>query len=70
MNEDAGPSALQKVMDPELGRDLVSLGMVKAITVTGDDVTVAVELDDARVPLRAQIGRDVEAAVRAAAPAR
>src|SRR5512139_4039502 len=53
-------------MDPELGRDLVSLGMVKAITVTGDEVTVAVELTTPACPLRAQIGRDIEAAVRAA----
>jgi ATP-binding protein involved in chromosome partitioning len=66
LNEDAVRSALTKVMDPELGRDLVSLGMVKEITVQGDQVTVKVELTTPACPLRHQIGRDVEAAVRGA----
>jgi ATP-binding protein involved in chromosome partitioning len=66
LSKDAVRSALEKVLDPELGRDLVSLGMVKEITVTGDEVAVTVELTTPACPLRQQIGRDVEAAVRAA----
>ena len=66
LTQDAVRSALARVMDPELGRDLVSLGMVKRITVQGDEVTVAVELTTPACPLRAQIGKDIEVAVRAA----
>ncbi len=58
--------ALRKVMDPELHRDLVSLGMVKDLRVDGASVRLRVELTTPACPLKDTIGRDVEAALRGA----
>jgi ATP-binding protein involved in chromosome partitioning len=57
--------ALGRVKDPELGQDLVSLGMVTEIAVDGPRVAVTVELTTPACPLRAQIQADCEAALRA-----
>jgi ATP-binding protein involved in chromosome partitioning len=56
--------ALRTVRDPDLGRDLVSLGMVKDVTVNGEDVSVAVELTTPACPLKDTIRDDIERAVR------
>lgn len=66
----AALEALKKVMDPELHRDLVSLGMVKDLSVDGDAVRLKVELTTPACPLKDTIGRDVEAALRRAGFAR
>jgi len=58
-------AALSKVNDPELNRDLVSLGMVSAIEVKEGKVTVTVELTTPACPLRSQIQSDCEQAIRA-----
>jgi ATP-binding protein involved in chromosome partitioning len=58
--------ALKKVMDPELHRDLVSLGMVKDLKVDGTTVSLKVELTTPACPLKGKISEDVEAALRAA----
>jgi ATP-binding protein involved in chromosome partitioning len=63
-------AALRKVQDPELRRDLVSLGMIKDLEVHGEAVSLRVELTTPACPLRETIGRDVEAALRAAGAAR
>jgi ATP-binding protein involved in chromosome partitioning len=55
--------ALRKVMDPELHRDLVSLGMVKDVAVQGDAVRLKVELTTPACPLKDTISRDVRAAL-------
>ncbi|HEY3484361.1 MAG TPA: P-loop NTPase [Ilumatobacteraceae bacterium] len=57
-------SVLGSVIDPELGADIVSLGMVPDVTV-GDDgvVTVWIKLTIGGCPLRADIKREVEARV-------
>ncbi|HVI93605.1 MAG TPA: iron-sulfur cluster assembly protein, partial [Anaeromyxobacter sp.] len=49
--------ALRKVMDPELRRDIVSLGMVKDLAVSGDSVRLKVELTTPACPLKDTIGR-------------
>jgi ATP-binding protein involved in chromosome partitioning len=54
---------LRGVIDPELGSDIVELGMVKAVRVDGDVVTVKIALTTAGCPLRAQIQRDVRARI-------
>jgi ATP-binding protein involved in chromosome partitioning len=57
--------ALGRVEDPELHRDLVSLGMVKDIAVQEGKVSVTVELTTPACPLRGKIQEDCESAVRA-----
>ena len=55
---------LRSVIDPELGADIVSLGMVPGVAVADDGaVTVGVKLTIGGCPLRAQIKKDVESRV-------
>lgn len=63
--EEAVLNALRKVNDPELHRDLVSLGMVKEIKVDGGSVAVTVELTTPACPLREQIQGETSAAIEA-----
>ena len=57
--------ALGHVEDPELHRDLVSLGMVKDIGVQDGKVAVTVELTTPACPLCGKIQEDCERALRA-----
>ncbi|MGO8871201.1 MAG: Mrp/NBP35 family ATP-binding protein [Acidimicrobiales bacterium] len=58
---DAVRSALRGVVDPELGADVVELGMVTSVQVDdGGSVAVEVALTVAGCPLRTQIRNDVE----------
>ena len=63
--EAAVRSALRNVMDPELGADIVDLGMVTSVRVDGGRVAVEVALTIAGCPLRTQIQRDVDTHVGA-----
>lgn len=62
-------SLLRAVVDPELGADIVTLGMVPDVVISpadstgGVDVTVWVKLTIGGCPLRAQIKKDVESRV-------
>lgn len=57
---------LRGVIDPELGSDIVDLGMVRGITVDDDGrATVEIVLTTAGCPLRAQIQRDVRSRIEA-----
>lgn len=58
-------NALRNVLDPELGKDLVSLEMVKNVAICDGTVRVAVELTTPACPLRDQIQDDVRNAVLA-----
>jgi ATP-binding protein involved in chromosome partitioning len=58
--------ALKKVQDPELHRDIVSLGMVKDLRIDGTVVSLKVELTTPACPLKDTIQRDVEAVLRQA----
>jgi ATP-binding protein involved in chromosome partitioning len=52
---------LRAVIDPELGADIVTLGMVNGVQVHDNhDVTVGVKLTIGGCPLRAQIKKDIE----------
>src|SRR6266540_3270537 len=62
----AALDALRKVLDPELRRDLVSLGMVKDLSVEGETVRLKVELTTPACPLKETIGKDVKGALEAA----
>ena len=63
--EDEVRDCLRAVIDPELGDTIVDLGMVRAIVVDGDRVTVDVALTIAACPLRSQIETDVRGQVEA-----
>ena len=52
-------AALAQVKDPEIGRDLVSLGMVKQIEINGNAVDLTVELTTPACPLKAKIESDI-----------
>jgi ATP-binding protein involved in chromosome partitioning len=54
-------AVLANVIDPELGSDIVSLGMVPGVSVADDGVvTVGIKLTIGGCPLRADIKRDVQ----------
>ena len=52
-------AALARVIDPELGADIVDLGMVKDVRIDGGRVTVKIALTIAACPLRDQIENEV-----------
>ena len=57
-------SLLRGVIDPELGSDIVDLGMAKGAHVDADGtVTVTIGLTTAGCPLRAQIQKDIKARI-------
>jgi ATP-binding protein involved in chromosome partitioning len=57
-------AALATVIDPELGSDIVSLGMVPSVDIAADGtVTVNVKLTIRGCPLRAEIKKEVEGKV-------
>ncbi len=51
--------ALRDVRDPEIGRDLVSLNMVRGIEIKGSSVTVGIALTTAGCPLKHRITTDI-----------
>jgi ATP-binding protein involved in chromosome partitioning len=55
--------ALKKVQDPEIHRDIVSLGMVKNLEVAGGKVAFTVELTTPACPLKDKIQGDCEKAL-------
>jgi ATP-binding protein involved in chromosome partitioning len=57
--------ALKAVQDPELHVDIVTLGMVEGLKVSGGAVTLTVNLTTPGCPLRAQIEKDVRGALEA-----
>ncbi len=57
--------ALKGVKDPEIGRDLVDLGMVKDVKVIDFAITLTINLTTPACPLKAQIEKDVRDALTA-----
>jgi len=55
--------ALKGVKDPDLGRDLVDLGMIKDVKIGDGTVSLTVNLTTPACPLKAQIERDVREAL-------
>lgn len=68
LTEDAVKKALSTVNDPALSRDLISLRQVKGIDISGDRVTVGIELVTPAYPaeLRDELRGAIEAALIAA----
>lgn len=63
--EQAVLAALSRVNDPELHRDVVSLGMIKDLTIAGGDVSLRLVLTTPACPVRADFQLMVEDAVKA-----
>jgi ATP-binding protein involved in chromosome partitioning len=61
LTETAVYEALRKVRDPELGRDIVTLDMVKQVTVEADRIALSIDLTTPACPLKDDIERDVRA---------
>lgn len=57
--------ALKRVKDPELGRDLVSLGMIRDVSVDGGNVSLSIVLTTPACPMKSQIKAAAEQAVMA-----
>src|SRR5713226_1355119 len=55
---------LKNVLDPEIGRSIVDLNMVRDITVDNGNVTVKIALTVAHCPLAKTLQTDIENAVR------
>jgi ATP-binding protein involved in chromosome partitioning len=65
LTEGAILDALRTVQEPELGRDLVTLNMVKAITIDAADVALTIELTTPACPLKDEIEQNARAALAA-----
>ncbi|MBI2988325.1 MAG: Mrp/NBP35 family ATP-binding protein [Deltaproteobacteria bacterium] len=63
VTKDVVLEALKKVQDPELHRDIVSLGMVKDLEVTGGKIAFTVELTTPACPLKDSIQEDCKRAL-------
>ncbi len=62
--------ALRTVLDPDIRKDLVTLGMVKETRMDGDRAAVTIELTTPACPMKDKIRGDIEDAVRAKAAER
>ena len=69
LTEDAVRDALRQVQDPDLHRDIVFLGFVKAINIEGTSVHVIVELTTPACPVREELQAACENAIRDLTPA-
>ncbi|MCH8157189.1 MAG: Mrp/NBP35 family ATP-binding protein [Nitrospinae bacterium] len=58
-------AALKTVMDPDLHKDIVSLGFIKNMSVTGGKVKFQVELTTPACPVKEQLKTECETKVRA-----
>jgi ATP-binding protein involved in chromosome partitioning len=65
LTENAIIDALRAVNEPELGRDIVTLNMVKDVTVDGRDVALRIVLTTPACPLKDEIERHIQSAVAA-----
>ena len=57
-------AALSQIKDPDLGRDIVTLGFVKDLRIDGGNVSFAIELTTPACPVRDQMKEDAHRAVR------
>lgn len=65
LDRDAVLDALRSVTDPDLRRDIVSLGFVKDLSVTDENVAFTIELTTPACPVKDQMRDQAAAAVRA-----
>ena len=65
LTHDAVIDAMRTVQEPELGRDLVSLEMVKNVVIDGSALSMTIELTTPACPLKDEIERTTNAALGA-----
>lgn len=63
LDEKAVLEALKVVMDPDLGKDIVTLGFVKEVTIRGKKVSVIVELTTPACPVKDQLRDQCQEAI-------
>ena len=63
VTESAVMEALRGVQEPELGKDIVTLDMVKELTLDGDRASFMIELTTPACPLKDVIERDIRGAL-------
>lgn len=68
ITEDAVRTALRGVIDPEVGMNIVDLGLVYRITVESDAIHVDLTMTTPACPMGEMIFDDAERALRALAP--
>ncbi|MCU0411882.1 MAG: iron-sulfur cluster assembly protein, partial [Bacteroidetes bacterium] len=64
LNEENILKALRVVQDPDLHRDIVTLGFVKNIAISGSDIQFDLQLTTPACPVRDQFKVDCEKAIR------
>ncbi|NUN11246.1 metal-sulfur cluster assembly factor [Candidatus Micrarchaeota archaeon] len=64
MNKELVLNALKKVVDPEIGIDVVNLGLVYDVKFEGEKILVSMTLTSPGCPLAATIQRDAIKAVQ------
>jgi len=64
ITEDQVRAALSKIIDPDLHRDIVSLGFVKEITIDGSNVRVVIQLTTPACPVKDQMKEAAEKELR------
>jgi ATPases involved in chromosome partitioning len=65
LTHDAVIDAMRTVQEPELGRDLVTLDMVKNVVIDGSELSLTIELTTPACPLKDEIERTTNAALGA-----
>ena len=55
--------ALSQIKDPDLGRDIVTLGFVKDLQISGENVSFTIELTTPACPVREQMRESAHRAV-------
>ena len=65
LTHDAVIDAMRTVQEPELGRDLISLDMVKDVVIDGTSLALKIELTTPACPLKDEIERTTNAALGA-----
>jgi len=56
--------SMRGIIDPDLGKDIVSLGFIKELKINGGDVSFTVELTTPACPVKEQFKIDCETAVK------
>jgi ATP-binding protein involved in chromosome partitioning len=64
LTETAIIDALRSVQEPELGRDIVTLDMVKDVVIDGSDVSLRIQLTTPACPLKDEIEANIQSTLR------